>query len=204
MGSRLIIDGLAKRYPGRPVFSGISAVVDKGRKLVIAGPNGSGKSTLLRIICGFVRPTRGRVTFERENSSLTRTEMRPYIGLVSADLVLYDELTAFENLSFFAGLAGLHHSTEDLSARLNAVGLEGRGRDLVSSYSSGMKQRLKYCLALLREPEMLLLDEPTANLDEDGNALVDNIIRSFEGILIIATNENSELKYGDEIIRLGQ
>ncbi len=204
MGSRLIIDGLAKSYPGRPVFSGISAVVDRGRRMVVAGPNGSGKSTLLRIICGFVRPTRGRVTFERENARLTRTEIRPYIGLVSPDLVLYDELTALENLSFFAGLAGQHPSEQDLSNRLSAFGLADRGHDLVSSYSSGMKQRLKYCLALLREPEIMLLDEPTANLDEDGNALVDDIIRSFGGILVIATNEKSELEYGDEIIRLGQ
>jgi heme exporter protein A len=204
MDTRLIIEGLAKRYPGRPVFSGISAVIDRGRKLVIAGPNGSGKSTLLRIICGFVRPSRGRVWFERENSELTRTEIRPYVGLVSPDLVLYDELTAFENLSFFAGLAGERPSEQELSSRLSGVGLEGRGHDLVSSYSSGMKQRLKYCLALLRNPEILLLDEPTANLDEAGKALAAETIRSFEGILVMATNEKSELEYGDEIIRLGE
>lgn len=200
----MTIDGLAKSYPGRPVFSDISAVTEKGRKLVVAGPNGAGKSTLLRIICGFIRPTRGRVIFERAGFRLTRNDIRPYIGLVSPDLVLYDELSAFENLSFFARVAGLHPSSENLSSRLQAVGLKGRGNDLVGSYSSGMKQRLKYCLALLRDPEILLLDEPTANLDEDGKALVDEIIKSFEDILIMATNEKSELEYGDEIIRLGQ
>jgi heme exporter protein A len=204
MSSRLIIDGLAKTYPGRPVFSGVSAVVDNGRKLVIAGPNGSGKSTLLRIICGFVRPTRGRVTFEREAAELTHNEIRPYVGLVSPDLVLYDELTAFENLSFFAGMAGMRPAEQKLSSLLSDVGLAGRGRDLVSSYSSGMKQRLKYCLALLRNPKILILDEPTANLDEGGKALAGETIRSFEGILVMATNEKSELEYGDEIIRLGQ
>jgi heme exporter protein A len=204
MDLRLTIDGLAKTYPGRPVFSGISAVIEKSHKLVVAGPNGAGKSTLLRIICGFIRPTRGRVIFERAGSRLTRTDIRHYIGLVSPDLVLYDELTALENLSFFAAVAGLRPSSEDLSGRLRAVGLAGRGHDPVGSYSSGMKQRLKYCLALLRDPEILLLDEPTANLDEGGKALVDEIINSFEDILVIATNEKSELEYGDEIIRLGQ
>lgn len=201
---RLILDGLAKTYPGRPVFSDISAVVESGLKLVITGPNGSGKSTLLRIICGFVRPTKGNVTFEREAARLTRIAIRPYTGLVSPDLVLYDELTALENLSFFAGVAGLHPSANRLSAGLDAVGLTGRGPDLVGSYSSGMKQRLKYCLALLRDPEILLLDEPTANLDEEGKDLVHDTINSFEGILVIATNEKSELEYGDEIVRLGR
>jgi heme exporter protein A len=204
MGLRLILDGLAKSYPGRPVFSGISADIKQGKRLVITGPNGSGKSTLMRIICGFVRPTAGKVTFKIEDRKLIRLEIRPHIGLVSPDLVLYDELTALENLMFFAGVTGLHFSIDELSARLDRVGLHNRGRDPVGSYSSGMKQRLKYCLALLRDPELLLLDEPTANLDDEGKSLIGDIIESHEGVLVIATNEQTELRYGDEIIRLGQ
>ncbi len=204
MGLRLILDGLAKSYPGRPVFSGISADIKQGKRLVITGPNGSGKSTLMRIICGFVRPTAGKVTFNIENRNLSRLEIRPHIGLVSPDLVLYDELTALENLMFFAGVAGLRFSIDDLVTRLDRVGLHNRGRDLVGSYSSGMKQRLKYCLALLRDPELLLLDEPTANLDDEGKSLIGDIIESHEGVLVIATNEQTELRYGDEIIRLGR
>jgi heme exporter protein A len=109
----------------------------------------------------------------------------------------------FENLSFFAGVAGFHVALAELRDRLAAAGLEGRGDDLVGSYSSGMKQRLKYCLALLRNPELLLLDEPTSNLDDSGKELVDKTIKAHDGIVVIATNEKTELGYGDQIIRLG-
>ena len=204
METKLLIDRLAKSYPGRPVFGDINSEVGSGKALIVTGPNGSGKSTLLRIVCGFVRPTGGKVVLSRDGKELTRLEIRPHTGLVSPDLVLYDELTAFENLSFFAGVAGLKFSIDELENRLQTVGLAKRGNDRVGSYSSGMKQRLKYCLALLRNPEMLLLDEPTSNLDDNGKALVDEIIKSFTGILVIATNEKSELEYGDQIIRLGQ
>lgn len=204
MESKLTIDRLAKAYPGRPVFANISAQVKKGRRLVISGPNGSGKSTLIRIICGFVRPTYGRVTFSVDGRELRRIEIRPYAGLVSPDLVLYDELTAIENLTFFTRVAGFHVTTQELSQRLYALGLEGRGDDMVGSYSSGMKQRLKYCLALLHHPELLLLDEPTANLDDRGKNIVDGIIKSHQGIVVIATNEKSDLEYGDQFIRLDQ
>ncbi|OGC92545.1 MAG: hypothetical protein A2W25_07470 [candidate division Zixibacteria bacterium RBG_16_53_22] len=200
---KLTIDGLAKEFPGRPVFSDISAVVEEGRRLVITGPNGSGKSTLVRILCAFNRPTRGSVGFEIDEKKLTHLEIRPHIGLVSPDMVLYDELTAIENLSFFAEVAGHRFEIPELERRLENIGLAGRGRDFVGSYSSGMKQRLKYCLALLREPEILILDEPTANLDERGKGLVDDIIRSHHGIVVIATNEKAELFYGDQFIRLG-
>lgn len=203
MDLRLVIDGLAKSYPGRPVFSDINASVERGHRLVITGPNGSGKSTLVRVLCAFIRPTKGTVTLEMAEMKLTHLELRPHIGLVSPDLVLYDELTAIENLSFFAGVSGYHFETVELLERLSVIGLDGRGNDLVGSYSSGMKQRLKYCLALLRNPALLLLDEPTANLDDEGKELVDKIIKSHQGITIIATNEKTELDYGDQIIRLG-
>ena len=204
MNLRLIIDGLAKTYPGRPVFSGISTQVEEGHRLVITGPNGSGKSTLIRTLCAFTRPTSGKVTLEMDEKRISGIEIRLFIGLVSPDLVLYDELTAFENLSFFAGVAGYHISKNELRNRLGDFGLEKRGDDLVGSYSSGMKQRLKYCLALLRDPKLLLLDEPTANLDDKGKELVDKIIKSHQGIVVVATNEKAELEYGDQVIRLGQ
>jgi heme exporter protein A len=204
MALRLLINGLAKEYPGRPVFSGITAEIEAGHRLVITGPNGSGKSTLVRVLCAFSRPTEGKVTLEIEGKAISGLEIRAHIGLVSPDLVLYDELTAVENLTFFAGVAGYHFSVDELSQRLCDIGLDGRGEDLVGSYSSGMKQRLKYCLALLRDPEVLLLDEPTANLDDQGKELVDKIIKSHKGIVVIATNEKAELGYGDQIIRLGQ
>jgi heme exporter protein A len=203
MNMKLTIDGLAKEYPGRPVFSDISAIVESGRRLVITGPNGSGKSTLVRILCAFTRPTQGRISLEIDGKILSHVEIRPYIGLVSPDMVLYDELTAIENLSFFAGVAGHGIETGELEERLDNIGLGGRGHDFVGSYSSGMKQRLKYCLALLRGPELLILDEPTANLDDHGKGLVDDIIRSHKGIAVIATNEKTELAYGDQLIRLG-
>lgn len=203
MDLKLTLDGLTKAYPGRPVFSNVSAEVPSGRRLVITGPNGSGKSTLIRVICGFIRPTKGKVALRMGGTVLSRIEIRPHIGLVSPDLVLYDELTAFENLSFFAGVAGSFFTGEELSNKLELIGLGGRGDDLVGSYSSGMKQRLKYCLALLRDPSLLLLDEPTANLDDVGKSLVESIINSHKGVLVIATNEKTELRYGDEIIRLG-
>jgi len=204
MATRLVLNGLAKSYPGRPVFKNINCEIEEGKVLLVTGPNGSGKSTLLRIVCGFIRPTRGKVILVRNEEKLSRLEIRPHVGLVSPDLVLYDELTAVENLAFFAGIAGLKYSTGELEVRLEKVGLASRGDDRVGSYSSGMKQRLKYCLALLRNPEMLLLDEPTANLDDSGKLLVDEIINSHRGILVIATNEKSELIYGNQIIRLDE
>jgi len=137
------------------------------------------------------------------DNRLTHLEIRPHIGLVSPDMVLYDELTAIENLTFFAEVAGHKFDIPELERRLENIGLGGRGHDFVGSYSSGMKQRLKYCLALLRAPEVLILDEPTANLDERGKGLVDDIIRSHQGIVVIATNEKTELSYGDQFIRLG-
>ena len=204
MKTKLILEGLTKSYPGRPVFNDINAHLESGKTLVVAGPNGSGKSTLLRIICAFIRPTRGKATLMNNDKELPGLEIRRYIGLVSPDLVLYDELTALENLSFFSRVAGIRFTINEFEDRLEQVGLMKRGNDKVGSYSSGMKQRLKYCLALMRNPELLLLDEPTSNLDDSGKLLVDKIIKSYKGILVVATNEKSELDYGDQIIRLGE
>ena len=197
---KLILENISMSFGGRKIFGDISAVIEKGEVLAITGPNGSGKTTLIRIIASLLRPSTGRVGLLFGNTEYTGRIILQ-IGLVSPDLYLYEELTANENLRFFANMSGINVS--DFDADLDRFGLKGRGSDLVKSYSSGMKQRLKYILALLRKPALLLLDEPMANLDPEGKKVVEEIIEGHDGIAVLATNEESELAYGDRTIRLG-
>jgi len=196
---------LAKRYSRRQVFSALSGSVAEGRSLAITGPNGSGKSTLVRVLCGLARPTSGTVTVRLDGMELLPADCRAEIGLVAPDMALYHELTALENLSFFAKVRGLAIGTAELRALLGRVGLGDRGDDLVGLYSSGMRQRLKYAQALLHRPRLLFLDEPTAYLDEAGSAMVSEVIaeQRRHGILVLATNEPGEVVFGDEVLRLG-
>ncbi|MDO8589002.1 MAG: heme ABC exporter ATP-binding protein CcmA [Armatimonadota bacterium] len=196
---------ITKEYGERRVLEGINADIASGSSLVVTGRNGSGKSTLLRVIAGLTRPTSGQVAIEIDGKVLAGEERRNAIGFVAPDLALYEELTALENLAFFAKARGMRRSRKDLRELIARVDLAGREDEPLSSYSSGMKQRMKYAFALLHEAPVLLLDEPTANLDENGVALVDEIIREHrkEGLLILATNDKREVGYGDQIIQLG-
>jgi len=197
---------LAKSFGFRKVFEGINFSLRGKESLVITGKNGSGKSTLLKILAGLLRPSKGEVNINLESQIKNRGERRKLISFVAPDLSLYDELTALENLEFLANVQGLDFKPDELNKKLDEVGLKGRGEDRVSSYSSGMKQRLKYIFALLSEPQILLLDEPGSNLDEPGLFLLDNIIaeQKKRGILVLATNDKREIKYGDKILNLDQ
>jgi len=197
---KLVLEKLTKTFPGRKVFKDVSIEVDKGKTLVITGPNGSGKTTMMKIISSLMPATSGKVIFQNNGSSFSGVEILPFIGFVAPDLFLYDELTALENLTFFASVSGI--TGVDFESKLTEFGLKGRSGDLVRSYSSGMKQRLKYVLATMKSPQILMLDEPTANLDEDGKMMVDRVIKNHHGITVIATNEEKELEYGDSIYRL--
>lgn len=197
--------GLGKWFDKRKVFDRINLLVEEKGSLVVTGRNGSGKTTLLKILSGLVRPTKGEVVISSGQETLNRDESRMLFGLVMPDLELYGELTALENLLFLSRIRGMSLDSRELEKKLGEVGLDGRENDLVFSFSSGMKQRLKYALALLFEPGVLLLDEPTANLDEEGISMVDRIVsrQKERGILIVATNEKRDLRYGDQVIQLG-
>jgi heme exporter protein A len=199
---KLVLDKVSQKFPGRKIFRDISSEVEKGEKLVITGPNGSGKTTLAKIICALMRPSSGQVKFEIDGNQLVGQEILSHVGLVAPDLFLYDELTGLENIQFFASVS--NSEIGDTEALFSRYGLEKRGNDFVRSYSSGMKQRLKYILAQLRQPPLLILDEPTANLDESGKALVKDIILKHDGIAVIATNEEADLQYADKTIILGR
>jgi len=195
---------LSKEYSCRQLFADVSVTIPDRSVFVVLGHNGAGKTTFLRILCGLVPATSGQVDFVFCGNVLTTAEKRAKVGLVSPDLELYGELSAAENLEFFSGVRGLPFTLQRAREILEFVGLKGRGHDYVATFSSGMKQRMKYAQALLHDPPVLILDEPTANLDEVGVALVDTIIRrqKEKGIVIMATNEPREVCYGDQQLSL--
>ena len=202
--NQVAVRGLSKAYRRRILFKDISLTIPDRSVFVLLGPNGTGKTTFLRIICGLIPATSGQIEIIINGQALSPREKRTQIGLISPDLALYGELSAVENLEFFAEVRGIPFSLAWARELLHFVGLQGREHDLLDTYSSGMKQRMKYACALLHQPHILILDEPTTNLDESGVALVDKIIKQQkqQGIVIIATNEPREVAYGDQTFTL--
>ncbi len=194
-------------FANRPIFRDVSLEVAAGQTGIVLGSNGAGKSTLLRIVAGLLTPAFGTVEIRINGQQLNALQRRRYIGYVAPDLTLYRELTGVENLEFFGRLRGVPMTHAALKAILEQVGLLGRGSDLIGNYSSGMRQRLKYAFALLGRPPILLLDEPTANLDASGMEMVQRVIaaqreRPGGGLTLIATNEPREETWGEQRVRL--
>ncbi|UCD64088.1 MAG: ABC transporter ATP-binding protein [Candidatus Zixiibacteriota bacterium] len=196
---------LAKRFGARKVFSDIDFQLHTGQSLAVVGPNGSGKSTLLKVLVSLLRPARGRVEYAEDGRPMDETTIRNRLSFVAPYLNLYDHLTAEENLRFFCTVGGHRVTGKEINGLLAGVGLEGRGHDLVDGYSSGMKQRLKYAVALLGDPDFLFLDEPGSNLDEQGREMIRALIekRRQSSIVVIATNEPQEVGLAEQICRLG-
>lgn len=202
---RLAAEKLTKRFGDRRVFTDLAFSVTTGQSLGVVGRNGSGKSTLVSLLLGYNQPTKGRVIWEEDGQPVTEEKLRETMALVAPYLNLYDQLTGEENLIFLATVGGFHVTGKTLTSLLSRVGLEGRGDDRVHEYSSGMKQRLKYAAALLGEPAFLFLDEPTANLDENGRQMVAEVVEEYRrrAIVVIATNEEEEYRFADQLCRLG-
>jgi ABC-type multidrug transport system ATPase subunit len=162
--ARLAFADISRRFERLLVLDRVSGAVESGGVFAVRGPNGSGKSTLLRCLAGLLAVDRGEITAEQGGSRLAPAERRRRIGFLAPDLALYDELSVAENLDLFARLRGLAPTAG--RALAERFGLPA-GRPW-RALSSGMRQRLRWCFALLHEPRMLLLDEPFQNLDEEG------------------------------------
>lgn len=204
--SRLTVTKLAKRFGPRKVFTDISFDLATGESIAVVGPNGSGKSTLVKCLLGLYRPSRGKVEYSAENGPLGEDDFRAASAFVAPYLNLYAQLTGEENIKFFATMRGVNVTGKEINAMLARVGLEGRGNDLLAEYSSGMAQRLKYAVALLGRPDFLLLDEPTANLDEPGKQIVRDIVEEYRSraVIVIATNEQEEYTLAQTQCRVSQ
>jgi heme exporter protein A len=196
---------VSKKIGTRVLFEGLNVVVNPGQCLVITGPNGSGKSTLLRIIAGLSQPTTGTIRVLGDGKELNVEERRACLGLISPEIILYTDLTGIENILFFTRLRGRRSTQSQVEEYCKIVGLAIDKDQLVHTYSTGMRQRLKFALMLAMQPLLWLLDEPSSNLDADGKILVTQLINSGlaqKATIIIATNEPWEAEHADCKIEL--
>jgi heme exporter protein A len=186
----IVLDGLGRRYGERPALDDVSLSVDRGTTLVVFGPNGAGKSTLLRVLATLLRPSAGSARVLGHDVRAEGWAVRGRIGFLGHDALLHGDLTAAENLTYHARLHGLERPAERIAELLTTVGLDGRAGDRVHTYSRGMVQRLAVCRAVLHDPEVLLLDEPRANLDPAAAELVDPLIGRASGRTRVVTSHD--------------
>jgi heme exporter protein A len=171
--------GLAKRYGDRRVFAGVDVDVPAGGFLLVTGPNGSGKTTLLRVLAQLAAPSAGQL----------EVPPRAAVGFLGHDPLVYRELTPLENLTLFARLYRVPERGERVGMLLERFGLWEVRHERVATFSRGMQQRLGLCRALLHEPRLLVLDEPTNALDADGLRLLDELLADDARTRIVATHE---------------
>ena len=177
-GEVLQISGLRKAYGSRQAVDGVSLSVPAGSVLALLGPNGAGKSTTVGMICGLTAPDAGTVAVRGLSLAADEAGYKRRIGLVPQDIALFEDLPARDNIEVFGALYGLARATLRRRADevLAMVGLQDRAGDKPASFSGGMKRRLNIACALVHDPEVLLLDEPTAGVDpQSRNAIFDNL-----------------------------
>jgi ABC-2 type transport system ATP-binding protein len=187
---------LRKSFGNTVALDGVSFHVAEGELFGLLGPNGAGKTTLLSIISGLLEPSGGTTRIQGRKVQSSERELRKQIGIVPQELAVYGELTARENLTFFGSLYGLHGA--DLERRadevLTVVGLSDRSASRVDTFSGGMKRRLNFGAALVHNPRLLLLDEPTTGVDpQSRNLLFDEIRRlNASGVTVLYTSHYME------------
>jgi heme exporter protein A len=193
------IEGLGRSYGERPVLRDLSLRVQTGRTLLVLGPNGAGKTTLLRILATLLRPHAGTVRVLGRQLPREGWAVRGRVGLLAHDPLLYRDLSGRENLRHQARLFGAPPARVD--ELLERVGMSARADEPLRTLSRGMVQRLAVCRAVLHEPELLLLDEPLANLDPAAAELVAPLIGGVTRVLT-SHDPQSALAEADQVLGL--
>ncbi len=195
------IEGLTKAYGQFMAADAINFTVNAGEIFGLLGPNGAGKSTTINCISGLLKPTEGEVSINGFSVLSQAIDAKSSLGLVPQDLALYEDLSAQENLNFWGQAYGL--SGEKLNQRiqtvLQQVGLESRSKDIVNTYSGGMKRRLNFACAILHEPKALLLDEPTVGVDPQSR---EHLLAAVEALKAQGTAVLYTTHYMEEAERL--
>jgi len=183
---------LVKRFGLKTILKGMDFSVEAGEFVALLGPNGAGKTTFLRVLASLSRPSLGSVKVAGHSLPNESAEVRAKLGVVSHLPLLYPDLTAEENLQFYARMYGLRKSSERITEVLQMVGLENRRKDLVRTFSRGMQQRLAIGRAVIHDPEVVLFDEPYTGLDQDASEMLDDVLRSVaaKGRTVVMTSHD--------------
>jgi heme exporter protein A len=176
----------------KAILRGVDFHVEPGEFVALLGPNGAGKTTFLRILSSLSRPSLGEVTVAGYRLPDQAAQVRARLGVVSHMPLLYGDLTAEENLEFYARMYGISQPAMRITEVLNLVGLEPRRRDLVRTFSRGMQQRLAIGRAVLHDPDVMLFDEPYTGLDQDASSMLDEVLKSVaaQGRTVVMTSHD--------------
>jgi heme exporter protein A len=207
MSTLIETKGLVKSFGLRPALRDVNFNVGSGTIVALLGPNGSGKTTLLRLLSGLSRPTAGSITVGGWNLPREVAAVRAQLGVVAHLPLLYDDLTAAENLHFFAKLYSLQQPASRIATVLDRVGLTRRANELVRTFSRGMQQRLAIARAILHDPAVLLLDEPYTGLDVSGAEMLDGLLKERKDAnrtLILSLHDLSRAADADQVIILSR
>jgi ABC-type multidrug transport system ATPase subunit len=192
------VTGLTKQFKNLTAVQDLSFSVNEGDVYGFLGQNGAGKSTTIRMLLTLIKPSAGTVEIFGKELSGHRNEILSQIGAVIEKPEVYKYLSAYENLKLFARLSGVKATKERLMEQLDKVGLANRSRDTVKTFSQGMKQRLGIAIALVHDPRLIILDEPTNGLDPQGIADIRNLIlhlsRDLKKTLIVSSHLLSEIE----------
>jgi len=183
---------LVKRFGLKTVLRGLNFEVNQGEFVALLGPNGAGKTTFLRILASLSKPSMGEVNIAGYRLPHQAAAVRNRLGVVSHLPLLYGDLSAEENLRFYARMYGIPNQNKRISEVLDLVGLYPRRRDLVRTFSRGMQQRLAIGRAVLHDPEVMLFDEPHTGLDQDACAMLDNVLQEVaaRGRTVVMTSHD--------------
>lgn len=199
---------LVKTFGHRAVLRGLDLTINEGDFVTLMGANGAGKTTLMHIIASLSKPTAGEISINGYRLADSASELRRFIGLVSHKTLLYDDLTANQNLRFYARMYDVANALERIEIVLNQVGLWPRRHDPVRTYSRGMQQRLAIARAILHNPPILLLDEPDTGLDQHAAGMLGELLRavgiSQRTILMTTHNLERGLSLGNRVVILAR
>jgi ABC-type multidrug transport system ATPase subunit len=192
------VTGLTKQFKNLTAVEDLSFSVNEGDVYGFLGQNGAGKSTTIRMLLTLIAPSKGRVEIFGKELTANRNEILSQVGAVIEKPDVYKYLSAYENLKLFARLSGIKITEERLMEQLEKVGLLSRAKDTVKTFSQGMKQRLGIAIALVHDPKLIILDEPTNGLDPQGIADIRNLIlhlsRDLNKTVIVSSHLLSEIE----------
>jgi len=199
---------LSKRYGRFSVLDGIQLHIGDNEFVGLMGRNGTGKTTFLKILSLLIRPSGGELKFDGKSSKTQLEAILSKIGLVSHQVFLYGDLSARENLIFFAHMYGVQDIRTKIDHLLKRVGLEHRSNDPARKFSRGMQQRLSIARALIHNPKILLLDEPYTGLDTGSSTLLDDMIQEFyqngNTVILVSHDIEQTLKMAKRLLVLNR